>query len=67
MSEEWAKSRKEQDRKSYRTRQKNKRDIEKWDQTDSPETPDRVETSKIPGLTSEVGGLKVQCYLLSCT
>ena len=34
-------------RKSDRTRQKNKRgDIEKWDQTDSPEIPDRGETSE---------------------
>ena len=34
---------------SDRTRQKNKRgDIEKWDQTDSPEIPDRGETSEIP-------------------
>ena len=38
------------DRQSDRTRQKNKRgdDIEKWDQTDSPEISDRVETSEIP-------------------
>ena len=36
-----------------RTRQKNKRgDIEKWDQTESPEIPDREETSEIPGLPS---------------
>ena len=35
--------------KSDRTRQKNKRgDIEKWYQTDSPEIPDRGETSEIP-------------------
>ena len=34
------------DRKSDRTRQKNKRgNIEKWDQTDSPEIPDRGKTS----------------------
>ena len=34
-------------RQSNRTRQKNKRgDLEKWDQTDSPEIPDRGETSE---------------------
>ena len=27
-------------------------DIEKWDQTESPEIPDRGETSEIPGLPS---------------
>ena len=27
-------------------------DIEKWDQTDSPEIPDRSETSENPGLPS---------------
>ena len=34
--------------------QKNKRgdNIEKWDQTGSPEIPDRGETSEIPGLPS---------------
>ena len=41
-SGEWAKSRKGSDRNSERTRRKNKRgDIEKWDQTNSPEIPDR--------------------------
>ena len=46
MSGEWAKSRKGSDRKSNRTRQKNKRgDVEKWAQTDNPEIPDRGETS----------------------
>ena len=45
-SAEWAKSRKGSDRKSDRTRQKNNRgDVEKWDQTDIPEIPDRGETS----------------------
>ena len=36
-------------------RQKNKRGdkiIEKWDQTENPEIPDRGETSEIPGLPS---------------
>ena len=28
--------------------------IEKWDQTESPEIPDRWETSEIPGLPSGV-------------
>ena len=38
-------------------RQTNKRGdiyIEKWDQTESPEIPDRWETSEIPGLPSVV-------------
>ena len=50
----WAKSRKGQDRKSNRTMQKNKRgdNYRKWDQTDSPEIPDRGETSEISGLLS---------------
>ena len=40
-----------QDRKSDRTRQENTRgDIEKWDQTDSPEIPDRGRHQKSPGL-----------------
>ena len=35
------------------TRQKNKTgDTEKWDQTESPEFPDRGETSEMPGLPS---------------
>jgi hypothetical protein len=57
-SGEWPKSRKGKERNSDRTRQKNKRgDIEKWDQTESPEIPDRgEETSEIPGLPS--GGVK---------
>ena len=39
------------DRASNRTRKKNKRGdiIEKWDQTDSPEIPERGETSEMPG------------------
>ena len=43
-SGEWAKSRTGYDRMSNRTRQKNKRYIEKWDQTDIHEIPDRGET-----------------------
>ena len=35
--------------KKRQTRQKNKRGgIEKWDQTDNPEIPDKRETSEIP-------------------
>ena len=52
-SGEWAKSRKESDRKSIRTRQKNKRgDTEKWDQIESPDISDSGETSEFPGLQS---------------
>ena len=55
-SEEWAKSRQEQYRQSERTRQKNKRgDTETWDQTDSPEIPERGQTSEVPGLPSGGG------------
>ena len=51
---EWANSRKGYDRKSNRTRQKNKRgDIEKWDHTESPEIPDRGETSETTGLVGD--------------
>ena len=61
-SKEWAKSRKGQDRKSDRTRQKNKRpDIEKCDQTGSSEIPDRGETSEIPGLPSGEMLIKNKC------
>ena len=43
------KAEKDQTVKSNRTRQKNKRrDIEKWDQIDSPGIPDRGETSELP-------------------
>ena len=34
-------SQKKDDGKSNRARQKNKRTIEKWDQTESPEIPER--------------------------
>ena len=46
--------RKKQDRKSNRTRQKNKRGDSKVESNDSPEIPDRGETSDIPGLPSGV-------------
>ena len=47
-SGERAKSRKGYDRKGHRARQKNMRGaIQKWDQTDSPEIPDRGEISEI--------------------
>ena len=50
------------DRMSNRTRQKNqRRDIhEKWDQRDSPEIPDRGETSEISGLPSGVQSYNYQ-------
>ena len=43
---------KRQDRKSNRTRQKNKRGDSKVESNDSPEIPERGETSDIPGLPS---------------
>ena len=48
-------SRKREDRKDNRTRQKNKRGDSKVESNDSPEIPDRGETSDIPGLP--LGGL----------
>ena len=42
----------EKDRKSNRTRQKNKRGESKVELNDSPEIPDRGETSDHPGLPS---------------
>ena len=46
-SAEWAKSKTGYGRKSDSTTKKNKREyiIEKWDQTDSPDIPDRGKTS----------------------
>ena len=41
--------RKRKDRKGNRTRQKNKRGDSKVESNDSPEIPDRGETSDIPG------------------
>ena len=41
---------KKKDRKSNRTGQKNKRRDSKVESNDSPEIPDRGETSDIPGL-----------------
>ena len=53
---EWAsrqkKRRKKRDRESDRTRQTNKRGDSKVESNDSPEIPDRGETSDIPGLPS---------------
>ena len=43
---------KRQDRKSNRTRQRNKRGDSKLELNDSPEIPDRGEISDIPGLPS---------------
>ena len=45
----------QKDRKCNRTRQKNKRGDRKVESNDSPEIPDRGETSDIPGLPS--GGM----------
>ena len=45
------KAEKRQDRKSNGIRQKNKRGHSKVESKDSPETPDRRETSDIPGTT----------------
>ena len=45
----------EKDRKSNRTRQKNKRGESKVESNDSPEIPDRGESSDIPGLPSGGG------------
>ena len=44
--------RKRSDRKGNRTRQKNKRGDSKVESKDSPEIPDRGETSDIPGFPS---------------
>ena len=49
---EKAAGRKRSDRKGNRTRQKNKRGDSKVQSNDSPEIPDRGETSDIPGLPS---------------
>ena len=43
---------KDKDRKGNRTRQKNKRGDSKVESNDSPEIPDKGETSDIPGLPS---------------
>ena len=53
----------QEERQDYR--QKNKRgDIEKWDQTDSPEIPDRGRLQKSPGLPS---GLFTTCCRANCS
>ena len=44
----------EKDRKGNRTRQKNKRGDRKMESSDSPEIPDRGETSDIPSIPSGV-------------
>ena len=49
-SEEWTSRQNTKDRKSNRTRQKNKRGDSKVESNNSPEIPDRGETSDIPGL-----------------
>ena len=50
----WQKEKKKKDRKSNRTKQKNKRGESKVEPNDSPEVPDKGETSDIPGLPSGV-------------
>ena len=49
-----------QDRKGNRTRQKNKRGNSKVESNDSPEIPDRGETSDIPGLPSGKGRREIR-------
>ena len=62
MTGAWAKSNKKDqtERATGLTRpaeEQERGEIEKWDQTESPEIPDRVgETSEIPGLPSRVKG-----------
>ena len=53
---------KRQDRKSNRTRQRNKTGDGKVESNDSPEIPDRGETSDIPGLPSGVTRVNVASY-----
>ena len=51
------------DRKSTRTSQKNKRgDIEKWDQTESPEIPDRGRHQKSPASLEELKHTHMMYY-----
>ena len=52
--EERASRQKTIDRKGNRTRQKNKRGDSKVESNDSPEIPDRGETSDIPSLPSGI-------------
>ena len=53
-SEEWTSRQNTKDRKSNRTRQKNRRGDSEAESNDSPEIPDRGQTSDIPGLRSGV-------------
>ena len=52
LEERASRQKKRKDRKGNRTRQKNKRGTSKAESNDSPEIPDRRETSDIPGLPS---------------
>ena len=54
-SGEWASRQKKDDRKSNRTRLRNNGGDSKVESNDSPEIPDRRETSDIPGLPSKFG------------
>ena len=58
--------RKRSDRKGNRTRQKNKRGDSKVESNDSPEIPDRRETSDIPGLPSGAEIYSVFCWHRHC-
>ena len=59
--EERASRQKKIRQKGNRTRQKNKRGDSKVESNDSPEIPDRGETSDIPGLPS--GGDETECII----
>ena len=61
-SEEWTCRQKKIKQKSNRTRQKNKRGDSKVESNDSPEIPDRGETSDIPGLPS--GAWLMECSVI---
>ena len=54
-SEEWTRRQKKDKRENNRTRQKNKRGNSKVESNDSPEIPDKGETSDFPSLPAGVG------------
>ena len=56
---------KRSDRKSNRIRQKNKRGDSNVGSNESPEVPDREETSHIPGLPSGVIHTALLCAMLT--
>ena len=64
-SEEWtSRQKKRSDRKSNRTRQKNKRGYRKVESNDSPEILEQGETSDIPSLPSR---MRTDGYACNCT